>query len=150
MGAFQRQVLTRGGLDLIGDVGVLAQELLGVLPPLRQTLTLTVVVRTPLLISNFDVNLYQDELRESAEKSLQDIVAEKTTASQSTHIVIGYGDAANEIVRTVEKENIDLIVIATHGATGIEHQLIGSVTEKVVRQAPCPVFTIKAFGKSLL
>jgi nucleotide-binding universal stress UspA family protein len=44
----------------------------------------------------------------------------------------------------------DLIVIATHGLTGLEHLLIGSVAEKVVRQAPCPVFTVKAFGKSLI
>jgi nucleotide-binding universal stress UspA family protein len=44
---------------------------------------------------------------------------------------------------------MDLIVIATHGLTGIEHFLVGSTTEKVIRTAPCPVFTVKAFGKSL-
>jgi len=45
---------------------------------------------------------------------------------------------------------IDLIVIATHGLTGLEHLLLGSTTEKVVRMASCPVFTVKSFGKSLI
>jgi hypothetical protein len=40
-------------------------------------------------------------------------------------------------------------VLSTHGLTGIEHFLIGSVAEKVVRTAPCPVLTVKAFGRSL-
>jgi nucleotide-binding universal stress UspA family protein len=60
------------------------------------------------------------------------------------------GRAVPEIIRYAEYENADLIVIATHGLTGIEHLLLGSVTEKVVRLAPCPVFTVKAFGKSLI
>jgi len=44
----------------------------------------------------------------------------------------------------------DLIVMATHGRTGLQRFLIGSVTEKVVRSASCPVFTVKSFGKSLV
>ena len=60
------------------------------------------------------------------------------------------GRAAEDIVKFARLQKSDLIVIATHGLTGIEHLLLGSVTEKVVRQAPCPVFTVKAFGKSLV
>ena len=40
--------------------------------------------------------------------------------------------------------------MATHGRTGLQRFLIGSVAEKVVRSAPCPVFTVKSFGKSLV
>ena len=47
------------------------------------------------------------------------------------------------IVRYAKNHNIDLIVLATHGRTGISHALIGSVAEKVVQMAPCPVLTIK-------
>ena len=47
------------------------------------------------------------------------------------------------IVRYAKHLNIDLIVLATHGRTGISHALIGSVAEKVVQMAPCPVLTIK-------
>ncbi len=60
------------------------------------------------------------------------------------------GRAARDISKFAEENSSDLIVISTHGLTGIEHFLIGSVTEKVVRQANCPVLTVKAFGKSLI
>ena len=64
------------------------------------------------------------------------------------HIVEGY--ATRDIVKFAESHKTDLIVISTHGLTGIDHLLLGSVTEKVVRMAPCPVFAVKAFGKFLL
>ena len=54
------------------------------------------------------------------------------------------GHAARDILDYAEQEHVDLIVIATHGRTGIEHLLLGSVTEKVVRMAPCPVCTIRS------
>ena len=43
-----------------------------------------------------------------------------------------------------------MVVIATHGLTGLAHVLLGSVSEKVVRRATCPVLSVKPFGKSLL
>lgn len=46
------------------------------------------------------------------------------------------------IVNLAEEEGSDLIVISTHGRTGLSHMLVGSVTEKVVRHAPCPVLSI--------
>tara|TARA_R110002111_G_scaffold2705_4_gene17999 strand:+ start:101546 stop:102016 length:471 start_codon:yes stop_codon:yes gene_type:complete len=52
------------------------------------------------------------------------------------------GPAFLEIVRYAKKSDIDLIVIGTHGRTGIKHMLLGSVAEKVVRKAPCPVLTV--------
>lgn len=60
------------------------------------------------------------------------------------------GNPADEIVRLAEEENADLIVMATHGRTGIGRVLMGSVAEAVVRRAKCPVFTLKpgdAVGK---
>lgn len=60
------------------------------------------------------------------------------------------GRASGDIIKFAEDHRSDLIVIATHGLSSVEHLLLGSVTEKVVRQAPCPVFTVKAFGKSLI
>jgi nucleotide-binding universal stress UspA family protein len=51
-----------------------------------------------------------------------------------------------EIVRYAREQNVDLIVMGTHGRTGLEHALIGSVTEKVVRKAPCPVLTVRPEG----
>lgn len=53
------------------------------------------------------------------------------------------GEAEAQIVRYANEEDIDLVVISSHGLTGTEHVLLGSVTEKVVRHAPCPVLVVK-------
>jgi nucleotide-binding universal stress UspA family protein len=52
-----------------------------------------------------------------------------------------------EIIRTAKEKKADLIVIGTHGRTGIDHMLFGSTAEKVVRKAPCPVLTVRIAGK---
>jgi nucleotide-binding universal stress UspA family protein len=54
-----------------------------------------------------------------------------------------YGDPASEIVRLAGEEQVDLIVMGTHGRTGLMRLLMGSVAEAVVRRAPCPVLTIR-------
>ena len=53
------------------------------------------------------------------------------------------GTPDKNIVEQATKEEADLIVISTHGRTGLSHVLLGSVTEKVVRHAPCPVLSIR-------
>jgi nucleotide-binding universal stress UspA family protein len=50
---------------------------------------------------------------------------------------------AETITRYAQREQIDLIVIGTHGRTGVTHMLMGSVAERVVRTAPCPVLTVR-------
>lgn len=57
------------------------------------------------------------------------------------HLVTG--DPANEIVRLAQDENVDMIIMGTHGRTGLRRMLMGSVTEAVVRRAACPVLTFK-------
>jgi len=68
------------------------------------------------------------------------------------HVVVeaNVGYAPSSIHDRAEMNDIDLITIATHGRTGLERMLLGSVAERVVRQAPTPVFVVKSFGKSLL
>src|SRR5262249_50670122 len=58
-------------------------------------------------------------------------------------VEIAEGRPADAIVRLAQERDVDLIVMSTHGRTGLEHVLIGSVAEKVVRLAPCPVLTVK-------
>lgn len=53
------------------------------------------------------------------------------------------GDAAEAIVRTAEQDKVDMIVLGTHGRTGLTRLLMGSVAEAVVRRAGCPVLTVK-------
>jgi universal stress protein A len=58
--------------------------------------------------------------------------------------VVRMSDApADEIVRYAQENEIDLIVMGTHGRKGVAHMLLGSVAERVVRTAPCPVLTVK-------
>ena len=57
---------------------------------------------------------------------------------------MGEGRTDEQIVKTAENVHADLIVMGTHGRTGLQHTLIGSIAEKVVRRSPCPVVTIKS------
>ena len=57
------------------------------------------------------------------------------------------GVAFLEIIDYVRSEKMDLVVMGTHGRGGLEHILIGSVAEKVVRKSPCPVLTVRPAGK---
>jgi nucleotide-binding universal stress UspA family protein len=54
------------------------------------------------------------------------------------------GEPHAEILRVAEDDRCDLIVMGTHGRTGLPRLLMGSVAEQVVRRAPCPVLTVKA------
>ena len=49
-----------------------------------------------------------------------------------------------EILRYAADENVDLIVMGTHGRGGVSHMLLGSIAERVVRRAPCPVLTVRS------
>ncbi len=57
--------------------------------------------------------------------------------------VVEVGVPYRDIVRKAEEENADLIVMSTHGRTGLEQVMLGSVTAKVVARAPCPVLSIR-------
>ncbi len=66
----------------------------------------------------------------------------------SAHVLVGH--AIHEIVTVAEDAGARMIVIATHGLTGLKRLLMGSVTEQIVRAAPCPVFTVRSFGKEII
>ena len=59
-------------------------------------------------------------------------------------LIVGGFDPDFGIVRTAEQEGADLIVMATHGRTGLSHMILGSTAEKVVRHATVPVLTVKS------
>ena len=56
--------------------------------------------------------------------------------------IVEIGAAVNSIVEKAKEEGTDMIVISTHGRTGLDHIILGSVTEKVVARAPCPVLVV--------
>ena len=90
------------------------------------------------------------EMEASAIMEMQRITEKAGGSEVPVEYHIKEGRAAADIVTFAKRNNIQLIVMASHGLSGIEHFLIGSVTEKVVRLAPCPVLTVKSFGHSLI
>lgn len=102
------------------------------------------VVPYPSGPTSFNVSLYEEQLLESAKTSVNDIIEKKIPGDIKTHSIVTSGLVADEIVHEAEKQKIDLIVTATHGETGWRRFVFGSVAEKVVRTASCPVLTIHA------
>lgn len=74
-------------------------------------------------------------------KMLQAVVPPDASVPYEHRLVIG--EPATEITELAKSEDVDLVVLATHGRTGLMRLLMGSVAEAVVRQAPCPVLTIR-------
>lgn len=88
--------------------------------------------------------LYLHEMEGAGQKGLRKLADERISKGVDVRLEVAQGPPAAEIVRIAHEERVDLIVIATHGATGIQRVIFGSVAEKVVRLAPCPVLTIRA------
>lgn len=90
------------------------------------------------------------DIVERAKTSLQRYAAPLRQAgcAVDTHVITGY--AAHDIVEKATELDCDLILMGTHGRTGLKRFLIGSVAEKVVRRTPCPVFIVKSFGTPIV
>ena len=86
---------------------------------------------------------YEAQVRHEVERRL-DLVAAKHAKGVKVRPILGRGDAASEIVRLAADEHADLIVLATHGWTGWRHLVFGSVAERVLREAPCPVLSVRS------
>ena len=86
----------------------------------------------------------QTEVDEAARKQLDALVIDSDGSGPATRKVLRTANApAREITEYAGAEGIDLIVIGTHGRGGVAHLLMGSVAERVVRTAPCPVLTVR-------
>ena len=86
------------------------------------------------------------ESRAAAEKSLASVLDPQWSVGRKIVHAVVEGSPKVEIVRYARTQEIDLIVLATHGRSGLAHILIGSVAESVVRTAPCPVLTVRPEG----
>lgn len=87
----------------------------------------------------------EQDIEKAIHEALAEVVSEHfSDIEQTKTALIMSPNAAQGICHYAEKEDTDLIVLATHGRTGLAHLLIGSVAEKVVRHAPCPVLTVRS------
>ena len=85
---------------------------------------------------------FVDQIREESKKNLE-AFTEKNLEGIQVRTAFLEGSPFVEIIRYARDQQIDLVVIATHGRTRLKHVLFGSVAEKVVRKAPCPVLVVK-------
>jgi nucleotide-binding universal stress UspA family protein len=81
--------------------------------------------------------------RAAAQAHLRRLEKRVTGPNFRTHTVLTEGVAFQQIVRAAKRLRCDLIVLATHGRTGLAHAIMGSVAENVLRRAPCPVLTVR-------
>jgi nucleotide-binding universal stress UspA family protein len=117
-------------------------HLLHVIPPLP----VTVDVNMAWLPQNAD---QRDEI-ELAQKQLATEVESNWAEKHHTVSSAEVGFAVDEILRYASEHKIDLIVCGTHGRTGLSHVLLGSVAERLVRVAPCPVLTVHPGGRQFV
>lgn len=90
----------------------------------------------------FERNLDAAAHREEVTKKLEGLVASE--GRPDFRVWVRQGPAADLIVQTAEHDGVELIVMPSHGRKGINRWLLGSVTERVVRLAPCPVLVLRA------
>ncbi len=114
-----------------------------------ELLLITVVLPVPIAAYSegslfTEINNLQGQLPELAQKQLAGL-RDKFCApiSERTSLHVAVGSPFVEIVRYAREQEADLIVMGSHGRTGIEHLMIGSVAERVVRKAPCSVLVVR-------
>lgn len=91
---------------------------------------------------------HEKALSLTASALLENLLKSLNNRDLSVKSYLTHGTPYREIVKKAEEDAIDLIVLGTHGRSGVEHFLLGSVAEKVVRTAPCPVLTIPSNTQS--
>ena len=113
----------------------------------RSRLLLLHVVPTPsyppmLTGTYFNVAEFEASLRADAEARAKEFLGKPhgRTVQVDTQVVMG--EPFGDICRVAEQEQVDLIIMGSHGRTGLSHVLLGSVAERVVRHAPCPVLVV--------
>lgn len=92
----------------------------------------------------------EPNLDEKVRGQLSNFVSDVLGSDEDVNTHMRTGSAAPAIVEFVDEKEVDLVSLSTHGRTGLERFLLGSVAEKVVRHVGCPVLTVKAFGESLV
>jgi nucleotide-binding universal stress UspA family protein len=103
------------------------------------------IPKLPSASAFFREGEYEEELHKDAQKRLDEMVHAIASRGLKARAVVGTAnDVSMELLRIAEHNQVDLIVIATHGMTGWHRLAFGSVAEKVVRIATCPVLVLRA------
>lgn len=101
---------------------------------------------TPSFGMGLDLPKYIKESKAAAEKAMTNVLDPQWSAGRKIVHAVVEGSPKAEIIQYARKHDIDLIVLATHGRSGLAHVIMGSVAVSVVRTAPCPVLTVRPEG----
>lgn len=96
-------------------------------------------------VPHMPIAQFEEEMVQSAEKKMENFIEDNVSGLTVNAAKVLSGDVAEEIISYAQEEAIDMIVMGTHGYKGFEKVLFGSVAEKVVKMAPCPVLTINPY-----
>lgn len=101
-------------------------------------------VGTPDFAASFPLVMEDDQMKAEAKKELERAVkAARVPRGIVEKILVRFGRSFHEIANAARTRKVDLIIISTHGYSGLKHALLGSTTERVVRHAPCPVLVVR-------
>jgi universal stress protein A len=92
----------------------------------------------------FDQQTIIKAVEDSVTKALEDVAEDCEQSVEEVEKAYLMGTPHTEIVKFANDQNVDLIVIGTHGWTGLKHLVLGSVAENVVRSSTCPVLTVRS------
>lgn len=90
------------------------------------------------------------ELEKNAREDLEHLVSKEVDKSVLVEQVLAFGLPSDCVIEQARKENVDLIILGTHGRSGISRLLMGSTAENVIRHATCPVLVVKAEEKEFI
>ena len=101
-------------------------------------------VATPDFAKSFPLAMENDQVMAECKRELERVVKQSGVSPRLVEkTLVRFGRSFHEIADAARTLKVDLIVIATHGYTGLKHALLGSTTERVVRHAPCPVLVVR-------
>jgi len=105
-------------------------------------LTLMHVIQLPIT-TEVDLSGYYADLEDGARQEMEAYQKRVAATGLAVDVFLDSGAPFRQIVDAAKTRQVDLIVMGTHGRTGMQHLLIGSVAERVVRLAPCPVMVTR-------
>lgn len=93
------------------------------------------IYEVPVALDSETIAKLEEKLRESVPKEVRGDIQVET--------LVTMGIPVEEILKVANEEEVDIVVMGTHGRTGIAHSIMGSVAENMVRRAPCPVLVVR-------
>jgi len=108
----------------------------------------TIIAPNPLYAHYYPTDLLTPEVRARAEADARQALLERipktgALAAVPYRVVVSRGMPAEEIIRATQEQQADLVVISTHGRTGLKRFLLGSTAERVLRHVECPVLVVR-------